>query len=108
MQVGGVQGVEAWSGAAAEILDPQDNPIEDLNIIAPPADTPLLEPDMISGRWIQPGDQRALAVSDAIYDTYPDLQPGDQLIVDGLQKIRPGAPAQPAPADKPAAGAAQN
>jgi putative ABC transport system permease protein len=34
---------------------------------------------MITGRWIQPGDQRALTVSDAIYDVYPDLQPGDTL-----------------------------
>jgi putative ABC transport system permease protein len=78
-QVAGVQEVEAWSGAAAEILDPQDNLLENLSIIAPPADTPLLDPDMLAGRWIQPGDQRALAVSDAIYDLYPDLQPGDAL-----------------------------
>jgi putative ABC transport system permease protein len=78
-QVAGVQEVEAWSGAAAEILDPQDNLLENLSIIAPPADTPLLDPDMLDGRWIQPGDQRALAVSDAIYDFYPDLQPGDAL-----------------------------
>jgi len=78
-QVEGVQAVEAWSAAAADILDPQDNLLENMNILAPPADTPLLEPDMIAGRWIQPGDQRALAVSDAIYDTYPDLQPGDTL-----------------------------
>jgi putative ABC transport system permease protein len=78
-QVAGVEEVEAWSGAGAEILDPQDNLLENLSIIAPPADTPLLDPDMIAGRWIQPGDQRALVVSDAIYDLYPDLQPGDTL-----------------------------
>jgi putative ABC transport system permease protein len=34
---------------------------------------------MIAGRWIKSGDQRALVVSDAIYDLYPDLQPGDTL-----------------------------
>jgi putative ABC transport system permease protein len=78
-QVAGVEQVEAWSGAAAEILDPQDNLLENLNIVAPPADTRLLKPEMLAGRWIRPGDQRALAVSSAIYTVYPNLQPGDTL-----------------------------
>ncbi len=72
-QVAGVEKVEAWSGAAAEILDPQDNLVENLNIVAPPADTPLLKPDMLAGRWIQPGDQRALVVSSAIYSNIPEF-----------------------------------
>jgi putative ABC transport system permease protein len=79
MQVPGVQAIEAWSGAAAEILDSQDNVLEDLNIVAPPANTSLLQPEMEAGRWIQPDDQRALVVSNAIYDLYPNLQPGDTL-----------------------------
>jgi putative ABC transport system permease protein len=79
MQVPGVQAIEAWSGASAEILDSQDGVIDDLSVVAPPANTPLLEPDMAAGRWLQAGDQRALVVSDAIYDFYPDLQPGDKL-----------------------------
>ena len=78
-QVAGVEQVEAWSGTAAEILDPQDNLLENLNIVAPPAGTRLLKPDMLAGRWIQPGEQRALAVSSAIYKLYPNLQPGDTL-----------------------------
>jgi putative ABC transport system permease protein len=78
-QVAGVDNIEAWSGATAEILDPQDNLLENLNIVAPPADTALLQPDMVAGRWIRLGDQRALAVSSAIYTVYPNLQPGDTL-----------------------------
>ena len=78
-QVAGVEQVEAWSGAAAEILDPQDNLIENLNIVAPPADTQLLKPDMLAGRWIRPGDQRSLAISSGIYTRYPNLRPGDTL-----------------------------
>jgi putative ABC transport system permease protein len=74
-----VHAIEAWSGASAEILDTQDDVLDDLNLIAPPADTPLLQPEMKAGRWLQPGDQRALVVSDAIYDLYPDLKPGDNL-----------------------------
>ncbi|MBU0490405.1 MAG: ABC transporter permease, partial [Chloroflexi bacterium] len=78
-QVPGVRDIEAWSGAGAEILDQEDNPIENLRIIAPPADTALLEPEMLAGRWIIPGDQKALVISDVIWEIYPDLQPGDTL-----------------------------
>jgi putative ABC transport system permease protein len=78
-QVAGVEQVEAWSGTAAEMLDPQDNLLENLNIVAPPANTILLKPDMLAGRWIRPGEQRALAVSSGIYQLYPNLQPGDTL-----------------------------
>jgi len=78
-QVPGVRDIEAWSGAGAEILDAEDALVENLQIVAPPADTALLEPEMLAGRWILPGDQKALAISDAIWDLYPDLQPGDTL-----------------------------
>jgi putative ABC transport system permease protein len=77
--VPGVRDIEAWSGAGAEILDAEDNLVENLQIVAPPADTALLEPEILAGRWILPGDQKALAISDAIWDLYPDLQPGDTL-----------------------------
>jgi putative ABC transport system permease protein len=79
LQVPGVQAVEAWSGAAAEILDENGELLDNLNLVAPPADTALLKAEMLAGRWIQPGDQRGLVVSDAIYDLYPNLQPGDAL-----------------------------
>lgn len=81
LQVPGVKKVEAWSGAAAEIVDGQDHLIENLNLVAPPADTDLLRAEMIAGRWIRPGEQKALVLSGAIYDLYPNLKPGDQVRV---------------------------
>lgn len=44
--------------------------------------------------------QRVLEVGDAVGDKWvvrKGLQPGDQLIVEGLQKVKPGAPAKPVP-----------
>jgi putative ABC transport system permease protein len=52
-----------------------------MSIIAPPADTALLDPDMVAGRWLLPGEEKALVVSDSIYSSYPDLQPGDTILV---------------------------
>jgi membrane fusion protein (multidrug efflux system) len=45
-------------------------------------------------------EQRVLKLGDAVGDKWvvkSGLNPGDQLIVDGLQKVKPGAPAQAVP-----------
>jgi putative ABC transport system permease protein len=78
-QIPGVQYVEAWSGALGEILDQNGEVVENLQIIAPPADSELLDPELVAGRWLLPGDEKAIVISDAIWDTYPDLKPGDTL-----------------------------
>ncbi len=77
----GVSSLEGWGGAAAEIWDAEDNVIENLFIIAPPVNTALLNPDIVVGRWLKPGERKAIVVSDTIYDTYPDLEAGDTIRV---------------------------
>lgn len=78
-QVPGVVGVEGWSAAGAEIIDVDGSVVEDIQILAPPADSPLIDPDLVAGRWIYPGEANALVVSDGIWDYYPELQPGESL-----------------------------
>lgn len=36
---------------------------------------------MLAGRWLLPKDEKALVVSDSIWNDYPDLQPGDTIRV---------------------------
>ncbi len=79
LQVPGVVGIEGWSAAGAEIIDADGNVVEDVQILAPPADSPLVNPDLVAGRWIYPGEDNALVVSDGIWGIYPDLVPGDTL-----------------------------
>jgi putative ABC transport system permease protein len=79
MQVDGVTGVEGWQFVSGEILDPNGNALENLNIFGPPADSKLVRPLMVSGRWLHADDVRSLALSESVLKYYPDLQPG-QLI----------------------------
>jgi len=81
LPVPGVRDMEAWGGISTEIWDTDDNVVDNMQVIAPPRDTTLLDPDMVAGRWIQPGERKAIVVSDSIYDVYPDLIPGDSIIV---------------------------
>ena len=81
LPIPGISSVEGWVGASGEIWDEDDNVIDNLQIIAPPVDTALLDPDIVAGRWLLPGEEKTLVVSDTIYDFYPDFQPGDTILV---------------------------
>lgn len=81
LTIPGVKGVEGWGGAAGEIWDENDNVVTNLSISAPPQDTQLLSPEFVAGRWLLPKEERAIVVSDTIFDYYPDLEPGDKLMI---------------------------
>ena len=68
MQVEGVERVEGWQFVSGELLDENGNVFENLNIFAPPADSQLIQPMLVKGRWIEPGDVRKFAVSEAAYE----------------------------------------
>jgi len=78
-QVPGVEKLEAWSGALGEIVSPDGESITDLQIIAPPAGSALINPEMEAGRWLKPGDGNAIVLSQVIWDFLPDLEPGDRV-----------------------------
>jgi len=81
MQVPGVQHIEGWAYAAAELLNPDESVAENLTILAPPAGSNLVSPQLVSGRWLLPGDEKAITVSESILDIYPDLKPGDEVML---------------------------
>jgi putative ABC transport system permease protein len=81
LRLPGVEDLEGWGGAGAEIVDDDDEVITNLSVIAPPAETNLLEPDIVAGRWLRAGEREAIVVSDTIYSSFPDLVPGDRLRV---------------------------
>ncbi len=79
--VEGVEGVEGWAATTGEIQDENDNLVSNISIVAPPQDTQLLDLKLVAGRWLLPGEERAIVVADSLYLIYPDLHPGDQLII---------------------------
>ncbi len=79
LQIPGVQSVEGWQGLSAGLLSPNGSTIDTLNIAAPPANSVLVQPILVSGRWIDASDERKVAVSESIFPYYPNLKPGDFL-----------------------------
>ncbi|MCX6054060.1 MAG: FtsX-like permease family protein [Chloroflexi bacterium] len=79
--ISGVTAVEGWAYASAEAINPDDTLAENLTILAPPSDSKMVAPNLLAGRWLIPGDQKALAVSEQIYLSFPNIKPGDQLYI---------------------------
>jgi putative ABC transport system permease protein len=79
LRVEGVTGVEAWTAASGALVREDGAPGESVSIIAPPVESALVEPRMLAGRWLLPGDETAIAVNEAFWRLNPELAPGDTL-----------------------------
>jgi putative ABC transport system permease protein len=79
MQYPGVTLIEGWAFANAEVLYPDMTVADNLLIMAPPVESKMVEPMLIAGRWLQPGDEKAITVSENLLNQFPNLQPGQSL-----------------------------
>jgi len=82
LEVPGVEHVEAWLMTRAELLQAHPSTPDYVNMVAPPSDSQLVVPILLQGRWLVPGDETALAVSEAFWQDYPDLRAGDRIGLD--------------------------
>jgi putative ABC transport system permease protein len=71
--------VEGWTAARSEVLMQDDAPGESVSLLGPPASSRLVEPIMISGRWIRPGDKNAIVLSERFSTLFPNMKVGDAL-----------------------------
>lgn len=87
--VDGIQMVEGWQFVSGDLLDEHRNVLENINIFGPPANSKLIQPLLIEGRWIQPGDVRKLAVSEGARKYFPNLKAGDfvNLRIEGRNEV---------------------
>jgi putative ABC transport system permease protein len=79
LQVPGVVSAEGWAYVSADALYPDGTVADNLTILAPPVNSNLVSPMLISGRWLQPGDMKAITVSEGILEKFPNLSPGQTL-----------------------------
>ena len=77
--VPGVVVLEGWSFAQAQVLDAGGEGGLDVQIIAPPAASELIQPSLIAGRWLLPADQNALVVGNHYLKLRPSTQVGDRV-----------------------------
>ncbi|MDD5368204.1 MAG: FtsX-like permease family protein [Anaerolineaceae bacterium] len=83
----GVASVEGWAAARCELILDNGKPGDSIQLFGPPSDSHLVEPKLLSGRWILPQDQNAIALSERFLSGFPNLKPGDtlRLLVNGKE-----------------------
>jgi len=64
---------------SGELLDANGAVLENINMFGPPADSQLVEPILVSGRWIRADDVRKLALSEGSLEYFPAIKPGDKV-----------------------------
>ncbi len=79
LQVPGVVKAEAWSTDGARRVREDKSESRGISVIAPPADTDLLQPVMLQGRWLQSDDVNAIVVNSEVLADEPDIKIGDTL-----------------------------
>jgi putative ABC transport system permease protein len=77
--VPGVSDVEGWAATAAVLVKSDGTPGESVSLLAPPADSTLVNPVILEGRWFRPGDDGVIVVNERFRETFPDLKTGDRI-----------------------------
>ncbi len=87
LAVPGVVKAESWGYHGVRRLRDDGSESENLVLIAPPAETQLLRPQLWRGRWLLPEDENALVVNTDLLRSEPDIRVGKQitLTLDGRQ-----------------------
>ncbi len=75
--VAGVSVVETWGGGGARRVRPQGGVSDDIRVQAPPVDTQMVQPTLLQGRWLQPGDENAVVLTSNVLDEERDIALGD-------------------------------
>lgn len=79
MQVPGVVSVEGWQFVSPEILFEDGTVAGNISLLAPPAESGLVDPMLVEGRWLHADDVRKLTVSESALEDFPNLKAGDML-----------------------------
>jgi putative ABC transport system permease protein len=77
--VPGVVRAEPWAFYNTRRVRPDGSNSNNLILFAPPADTELIKPTIIAGRWLRPEDTNALVINSLVRSNESDVDLGDEL-----------------------------
>ncbi|MFK7802694.1 MAG: FtsX-like permease family protein [Anaerolineae bacterium] len=78
----GVEYIEPWLAVSGEVQVPDSESGEGVVFLGPPADSDLIKPRILAGRWLNASDVRGVVIADNLLQVFPDLQPGDMLPIE--------------------------
>jgi putative ABC transport system permease protein len=76
-RVPGIVNVEGWLQQAASRLRDDGSESADYSMIGVPPDSLFLDPELVEGRWLRPGDRHKIVVNTDFLREEPDVSVGD-------------------------------
>jgi putative ABC transport system permease protein len=77
--VPGVTSAEGWAFYVGTLMMNEDDVGTQVQLIAPPSDSTLINATIAAGRWLTPGDENAIVIGNHLLKVYPDIKVGDWL-----------------------------
>jgi putative ABC transport system permease protein len=78
-EVPGVKAAETWRFETARRVRADDTESENVIVYGPPAESALVQPYVVEGRWLLPGDQNAVVVNTLFLKDEKDVKVGDTI-----------------------------
>jgi len=78
----GVSSAEGWLDYPGTLITDKGEAGTQVSLTGIPPDTTLIDPLIAEGRWLMPGDQNAIVVSNFFFEILPDAKVGDRLTIE--------------------------
>ena len=79
--VPGVDSAEGWTFYIGTLAMNKDEVGTQVQLIAPPSNSALINPTINTGRWLLPGDENAIVIGNHLLKIHPDIKVGDWLTI---------------------------
>ncbi len=67
---------ECWGNKTVQRVNQDDSLSDDVTLVAPPAESKLIDPILLEGRWIKLGDRQGVVANTEFIDKFPDITLG--------------------------------
>ncbi len=79
LAVPGVVDAESWIGNTARRMRDDGHEGPNLSVLGIPADTKMILPTLLEGRWLLPDDENAVVINTELLKEEPDIKVGDDI-----------------------------
>lgn len=80
-RIDGVVAMETWKSAGGYRIRPDGSEGFWLTVYDVPAQTDMITPIMVEGRWLSPDDLNAIVINTGYLEQEPDIRVGDELVM---------------------------
>jgi putative ABC transport system permease protein len=81
LAVPGIKDAETWGSGSTRRIRPDETEGNNFDIIAPPAETKMIQAKVVEGRWLRADDENAVVVNTDVIRNEPDVKVGDDIVL---------------------------